>query len=239
MTTLFISDLHLDEKRPEITRAFFQFLKEKASNADQLYILGDFFEVWIGDDAISAFQREIIDALKKLSDHCNIFFMHGNRDFLIGNMFADLSGLTLLNEPSVISLNGTNTLLLHGDSLCTEDTEYMKFRAMVRNPEWQSMFLNKTIEERVAIAKQLRDKSKEETSSKEEYITDVTLSEVENIMQTTNCPLLIHGHTHRPAVHDFKLNESDAQRIVLGDWGDTGWYIEANSESISLKEYTP
>ena len=117
MTTLFISDLHLDEKRPEITRAFFSFLKEKASEADQLYILGDFFEVWIGDDAISAFHSEIIQALKKLSLQCNLFFMHGNRDFLVGNRFADLSGATLLSEPTTISLQGKNTLLLHGDSL--------------------------------------------------------------------------------------------------------------------------
>lgn len=239
MSVLFISDLHLDEKRPEITRAFFQFLSEKAPNADQLYILGDFFEVWIGDDAISDFQKEVIDALSKLSEHCNIYFMHGNRDFLIGNLFADLSGVTILTEPTIISLAGVSTLLLHGDSLCTADSEYMQFREMVRNPDWQAMFLGKSLEERVAIAQQLRQKSKEQTSEKDEYITDVTPSEVVRVMEQANCSRMIHGHTHRPDTHNLSVGGESAQRIVLGDWGETGWYIEANAEGVSLKEYTP
>ncbi|MDX1696170.1 MAG: UDP-2,3-diacylglucosamine diphosphatase, partial [Ketobacteraceae bacterium] len=163
MTTLFISDLHLQEERPDITRAFFAFLHQKAAHASQLYILGDFLEVWIGDDAITPFQNDIIDALNQLSHTCAIYFMHGNRDFLIGDHFANRANLSLLNDPSVISLNGVSTLLTHGDFLCTADTAYMQFRAMVRDPQWQAAFLAKPLEERIAIARELRDKSQTET----------------------------------------------------------------------------
>ncbi|MCG8668744.1 MAG: UDP-2,3-diacylglucosamine diphosphatase [Pseudomonadales bacterium] len=235
MTTLFISDLHLDEKRPDISRAFFRFLETKAIHADQLYILGDFFEVWIGDDAISPFQEEVIYGLQNVSKHCNVFFMHGNRDFLVGNLFADLSGATLLPDPTIITLAGEKTLLMHGDSLCTGDTEYMQFRAMVRNPDWQAEFLGKSLEERIAIAKHLRDKSKEETANKEEYITDVTPSEVVKVMDESGCTRLIHGHTHRPARHPMEARE----RIVLGDWGATGWYIVCDGKSLELLEFNP
>lgn len=239
MTTLFISDLHLDEERPEITRAFFQFLKDKAINAERLYILGDFFEVWIGDDAVSEFQNSVINALKDLSSSCEIFFVHGNRDFLIGEKFAESAGVTLLPESLSLTLSNTPALIMHGDSLCTEDVEYMKFRSMVRNPEWQTMFLSKSLEERLAIAAQLRDKSKQETASKEEYITDVTPSEVEKALLDNNATLLIHGHTHRPARHQIDLKSAKAERIVLGDWGESGWYLEVDENEISLKEYHP
>ena len=236
MTTLFISDLHLDEKRPDISRAFFRFLETKATSADQLYILGDFFEVWIGDDAISPFQEEVIYGLKKLSEHCNVFFMHGNRDFLIGNLFADLSGATLLPEPTMINLAGKTTLLMHGDSLCTEDTEYMQFRAMVRDPNWQAEFLGKSLQERIAIAQHLRDKSKEETANKEDYITDVTPNEVVKVMDDSGCKRLIHGHTHRPARHPM---DNSRERIVLGDWGAKGWYLESDGDTLELLEFDP
>lgn len=239
MTTLFISDLHLDEKRPDITRAFFKFLKDKAESAERLYILGDFFEVWIGDDAVSEFQNTIIQALHELSDTCEIFFIHGNRDFLIGESFAVKAGCTLLPEPTTITLNGITTTIMHGDSLCIEDVEYMKFRTMVRNPEWQAMFLSKPLQERIAIAQQLRDQSKEQTASKEDYITDVTQSEVEKALIENKSSLLIHGHTHRPNRHPIELSTGKAERLVLGDWGETGWYIEVNENDISLKEYHP
>ena len=166
MTTLFISDLHLQEERPEITRAFSQFIDQIASEARQLYILGDFFEVWIGDDALSPFQMEIIGALKKLSSSCDVFFLHGNRDFLIGDKFADLAGATLLTDPATISVNGSPVLLMHGDSLCTEDRDYITFRAMVRTPAWQKEFLGKPVSERLAIARHLRTQSKQQTSSR-------------------------------------------------------------------------
>lgn len=244
MTTLFISDLHLQEERPEITRAFFSFLQTHAIQADQLYILGDFFEVWIGDDGITPFQQDIIDALRRLSDSCDIFFMHGNRDFLIGDHFANLAHLTLLNEPTVISLNGTATLLLHGDSLCTADSAYMEFRAMVRNPDWQKEFLAKPLEERIMIARQLREQSRNETAGKDEYITDVTPAEVVRAMETNRCPLMIHGHTHRPDCHDVTLTGDQGKsvkgtRMVLGDWGETGWYIQADENGQTLREIIP
>ena len=244
MTTLFISDLHLQEERPEITRAFFAFLDAHARQADQLYILGDFFEVWIGDDCITDFQKEIIDALKALSQSCDLFFMHGNRDFLIGDHFANLAGACLLNDPSVITLNGTPTLLSHGDALCLDDQAYQQFRAMVRNPDWQQEFLAKPLEERLAIARQLRDKSREETAEKSDEITDVSPGEVIRTMTAHGCPRMIHGHTHRPACHSLTLTNADGahvpgERMVLGDWGDTGWFIQADSQGIELKEFVP
>ena len=241
MTTLFISDLHLQEERPDITRAFFLFLEQKATEAQQLYILGDFFEVWVGDDGISPFHESIINKLLALSRTCEVFFLHGNRDFLVGEQFADLANLTLLDEPTTITLNSTQTLLLHGDSLCTEDHEYMAFRHTVRSPEWQKQFLDKPLTERIAIAKQLREQSHQQTSQKELYITDVTPTEVIKAMQTHQCPILIHGHTHRPATHHVKtdINNKQGTRVVLGDWGETGWYIEAKEGDIQLVEFTP
>lgn len=244
MTTLFISDLHLQEERPEITRAFFDFLRSRALDASQLYILGDFFEVWIGDDAISPYQSEIIAALRELSESCDIFFMHGNRDFLIGEHFANLAHATLLHEPTRITLNGNPTLLLHGDSLCTADHDYMQFRAMVRTPAWQATFLEKPLSERIAIARQLREKSQTETADKEEYITDVTPDEVTNTMQEHQCSLMIHGHTHRPGCHELGLKDAEgktvaAKRMVLGDWGKTGWYIQADESGPQLREFVP
>lgn len=239
MTTLFISDLHLQEERPDITRAFFDFLSQKAANAHQLYILGDFFEVWIGDDGITPFQQRIIDALNRLSDHCELYFMHGNRDFLIGNHFAALSNATLLNDPTIISLQGTQTLLMHGDSLCTEDKDYMAFRNMVRDSAWQKEFLGKPITERQAIAQQLRQQSQEQTATKQEYITDVCQDEVVNTMIQNGCPLLIHGHTHRPARHKVQLGDLSGERIVLGDWGASGWYVSATQQGIELQEFHP
>lgn len=244
MATLFISDLHLQEERPEITRAFFHFLRTHGTRASQLYILGDFFEVWIGDDAITPYQTEIIEALNQLSDTCTIFFMHGNRDFLIGEHFANKANVTLLHDPTQIRLDGTPTLLLHGDSLCTSDRDYMQFRAMVRNPAWQHAFLAKPLDERIAIARELRERSQLETSSKDEYITDVTEHEVIQALERHQCTLMIHGHTHRPKCHDVTLTDPQghplvARRIVLGDWGQTGWFIEANESGVALKEFFP
>lgn len=236
MTTLFISDLHLQQERPEITRAFFDFLVRHANHAHQLYILGDFFEVWVGDDGITPFHQQIIDCLARLSETCEIYFMHGNRDFLIGDHFADLTGITILNDPTVISLYGTQTLLLHGDSLCTSDQAYMQFRQMVRDPSWQQNFLSKPLAERLAIAKELRERSRQETAEKEEYITDVTPQAVTEAMESHGCSLMIHGHTHRPARHHVNLDQVSGERIVLGDWDHNGWYLSADPESIELQQ---
>lgn len=228
MTTLFISDLHLEESRPDITEAFLGFLDGTASGVDQLYILGDFFEAWIGDDERTPLQEQIAAALRKLRDSgTDIFLMHGNRDFLIGEDFCKRAGATLLDDPTVIDLHGTPTLLMHGDSLCTADVEYQKFRANMRNPQWQQMILQRPLEDRQQMARQLREISMAKNQGKEEFIMDVTPEEVIKDMEAHGVQHMIHGHTHRPAVHELIANGLPAKRIVLGDWDKNVWWLEA------------
>jgi UDP-2,3-diacylglucosamine hydrolase len=228
VTTLFISDLHLEESRPDITEAFLTFLDEKAKGVDELYILGDFFEAWIGDDERTPLQEQIAAALRNLRDSgTDIFLMHGNRDFLIGQDFCDRAGATLLDDPTVIDLHGTPTLLMHGDSLCTADVEYQKFRANMRNPQWQQMILQRPLEDRQQMARQLREISMAKNQGKEEFIMDVTPEEVVKDMERHGVQRLIHGHTHRPAVHELTANGAPAKRIVLGDWDKNVWWLEA------------
>lgn len=238
MTTLFISDLHLEESRPDITEAFLTFLDEKARGVDQLYILGDFFEAWIGDDERTPLQEQVAAALRKLRDSgTDIFLMHGNRDFLIGQDFCDRAGATLLDDPTVIDLHGTPTLLMHGDSLCTADVEYQKFRANMRNPQWQQMILQRPLEDRQQMARQLREISMAKNQGKEEFIMDVTPEEVVKDMEKYGVQRLIHGHTHRPAMHELTTNGSPAKRIVLGDWDRNVWWLEAKpGEEPELKK---
>jgi UDP-2,3-diacylglucosamine hydrolase len=227
VTTLFISDLHLEESRPDITDAFLTFLREKAAGVKQLYILGDFFEAWIGDDERTPLQEQIAAALKQLSDSGTaIFLMHGNRDFLIGEDFCHRAGATLLDDPTVIDLYGTPTLLLHGDSLCTADVEYQKFRANMRNPQMQKMMLARPLEDRQQMAKQLRALSMAKNQGKAEDIMDVTPEEVVKELEAHGVQLMIHGHTHRPAVHELEANGKPARRIVLGDWHSHLWWLE-------------
>lgn len=219
MTKLFISDLHLDVSRPEITRLFLTFLKEEAANASSLYILGDFFEAWVGDDDDAPHLKEILSSLKQLSaTGMPISLMHGNRDFLIGESFAARTGVTLLPEPAVLDLYGTPTLLMHGDTLCTDDKEYQMVRRMLRDPVWQKDYLSKPLTERRAIADQARSQSKIHTAAKAEYIMDVNQQAVEEVMRRYGVSRLIHGHTHRPGVHRFKSDGRDKVRVVLGDW---------------------
>ncbi len=228
MTTLFISDLHLEESRPDITEAFLGFLDGTASGVDQLYILGDFFEAWIGDDERTPLQEQIAAALRKLRDSgTDIFLMHGNRDFLIGEDFCKRAGATLLDDPTVIDLHGTPTLLMHGDSLCTADVEYQKFRANMRNPQWQQMILQRPLEDRQQMARQLREISMAKNQGKEEFIMDVTPEEVVKDMEAHGVQRMIHGHTHRPAVHELIAYGLPAKRIVLGDWDKNVWWLEA------------
>ncbi|WP_418140220.1 UDP-2,3-diacylglucosamine diphosphatase [Marinobacter sp. MA] len=228
MTTLFISDLHLEESRPDITEAFLGFLDGTASGVDQLYILGDFFEAWIGDDERTPLQEQIAAALRKLRDSgTDIFLMHGNRDFLIGEDFCKRAGASLLDDPTVIDLHGTPTLLMHGDSLCTADVEYQKFRANMRNPQWQQMILQRPLEDRQQMARQLREISMAKNQGKEEFIMDVTPEEVIKDMEAHGVQHMIHGHTHRPAVHELIANGLPAKRIVLGDWDKNVWWLEA------------
>lgn len=235
---LFISDLHLSEERPAITRAFFNFLDNQARDADALYILGDFFEVWVGDDDDAPFARTIVERLREYRDTGTpLYFMHGNRDFLVGQQFAQATGAVLLTDPTVIELHGTPILLMHGDSLCTKDTEYMAFRQQARSSQWQQGLLSQPLEARRALAMQLRQQSKSMNSLKAEDIMDVTAEEVLKEMEAHKVRTLIHGHTHRPARHAIEVNGQAAERIVLGDWGTDLWWIELfNNGELALKQ---
>lgn len=223
---LFISDLHLDEARPEHLTALKHLLERHAGKCEALYVLGDLFETWIGDDDNSEFNLAAIAAFHAFSQAgSQLYFMHGNRDFLLGDTFAKATGGALLAEGTVVDLYGVPTLLMHGDSLCTKDEKYMAFRAQVRNPEWQQMMLAKPLQERRMIAQMMRMQSQQSNANKASNIMDVTPEEVVNAMQESGVKQLIHGHTHRPAVHDVALEAEVGQRWVLGDWGDDGWQI--------------
>ncbi|AOY87323.1 UDP-2,3-diacylglucosamine diphosphatase [Marinobacter salinus] len=238
MTTLFISDLHLEESRPDITDAFLDFLKKKATGAEKLYILGDFFEAWIGDDERTPLQEQVAAALREVNaSGTDVFLMHGNRDFLIGEDFCRRAGATLLDDPTVVDLYGTPTLLMHGDSLCTADVEYQKFRANMRNPQWQQMILQRPLADRQQMARQLREISMAKNQGKEETIMDVTPEEVVKEMEAYGVQLLIHGHTHRPAEHDLETSGKPAKRVVLGDWDTHVWWLEvqAGEEPVLAK----
>ncbi|WP_068826155.1 UDP-2,3-diacylglucosamine diphosphatase [Pseudomonas sp. BMS12] len=230
---LLISDLHLEEKRPDITRAFLHFLQTRAREAEALYILGDFFEVWIGDDGMSPFQQEIARALRELSDSgTRIFLMHGNRDFLIGRAFCRAAGCTLLSDPSVVQLGGESVLLMHGDSLCTLDKGYMKLRRWLRNPLSLFILRNLPLATRHKLARKLRNESRAQTRMKASEIVDVTHEEVPRIMAEFGVHTLIHGHTHRPATHELQVDGEAARRIVLGDWDKQGWALQVDASGF-------
>ena len=239
MAYCFISDLHLQEDRPDITQAFIGFLDTTAKEAERLYILGDLFEAWIGDDLKTELSLIIKEKLSLLNDSSTIIFaMHGNRDFLIGEKFCEDTGITLLDDPCKLELFGKATLLMHGDLLCTKDVDYQEFRNASRDPQWRKEFLNKPIEEREKIAKELRSASKRATNLKNEKIMDVSPEAVEEIMASYNTQLLIHGHTHRPKVHSLKINGTSAKRIVLGDWDQSAWYIWMDEDSYNLEKFS-
>ena len=236
MITLFISDLHLSDQRPAITEAFIGFLEGEARGAEALYILGDLFEVWLGDDMVLPEYARAIEAMHRLADAgVPLFVMHGNRDFLLGDDFAAMSGAQRLPESTVIDLHGTPTLLLHGDTLCTDDVAYQKFRAMVRNPAWQAEVLAKSPEERLALARQFREMSMAEMQGKSEAIMDVNADAVEAAFREAGVRQMIHGHTHRPAIHDLEIDGEPARRIVLGDWYDQGSVLECDPEGCRLR----
>jgi UDP-2,3-diacylglucosamine hydrolase len=238
MAYCFISDLHLQESRPDITKAFLGFLENTAYKAERLYILGDLFEAWIGDDDQNNLISEIQAALLKTNKTTKIFFLHGNRDFLIGTEFASSSGLEILNDPTIEEMFGNRVLLMHGDLLCIEDHDYQAFRKTSRDAKWQDEFLNKSIEERREIAHKLRTISKEATGIKKEEIMDVSATEVIRTMEESAVNLLIHGHTHRPKSHKITINDKPAERIVLGDWDAYGWYLWMDSSSCELKNFS-
>ena len=213
---LFISDLHLQESHPRTAEAFFRFLDEHAAHTRQLYLLGDIFEYWAGDDDLDTpFHARVVNALRDLADSgVELFWMAGNRDFLVGPGFASAAGLTLLAEPHVATIGGQRIALVHGDAECTLDTKYMEFRAMVRNPAWQQQFLSMPLEKRKAIIAGLREGSREAHTTKSYEIMDVTPDAIEAVFDATGASILIHGHTHRPALH----RHGQRLRYVLPDW---------------------
>ena len=235
---LLISDLHLQEERPDITRAFLDLLDGRARHAKALYILGDFFEAWIGDDAMTPFQQSICQALRQLSDRGTlVYLMHGNRDFLIGQDFCKAAGCTLLADPSVIELGGEQVLLMHGDTLCTRDLAYMKMRRYLRNPLSLWILQHLPLATRQKLARKLRSESRAQTRMKATEIVDVTPEEVPKVMAAHGVRTLVHGHTHRPAIHKLVVNGEPARRIVLGDWDRRGWTLQVDAQGFQLEPF--
>ena len=228
---LFISDLHLAPERPQIIDLFERFVSEIAVRADTLYILGDFVEYWLGDDDRAEGLKTAFSAFDQLKEAgTNVFMMHGNRDFLIGDDLAARCHFQLIEDPLPIQIQNHPALLMHGDTLCTDDVDYQKFRTMVRNTDWQNDFLSKPLKEREQIALSLREQSKLATADKSPDIMDVNQDAVVETVRHHGISTLIHGHTHRPAIHEFVVDGKQVKRIVLGDWYETGSYLRIPEE---------
>ena len=235
MTTLFISDLHLDASRPEIALQFERFLRTEARTADSLYILGDLFESWVGDDDPNPHYATTRQNLRELSDSgIPVFFMHGNRDFMVGEQFAEETGITLLSDPVVCEVHGARVLLSHGDAWCTDDHEYQEVRAMTRDPNWQKMMLAKPLEERLAYAANARAQSAARGAMIDDNLMDVNPQAIRDAFRVHDVSLMLHGHTHRPAVHEIELDGEIATRIVLGDWFDHGSVVRWDEHGPAL-----
>ncbi len=238
MRYLFLSDLHLEAERPDITRAFLHCLAERAPGCEAVYILGDFFEVWLGDDDLNPLGDQVAAALARLAGAgTELYLMHGNRDFLLGRQFCRKAQATLLPDPSVVTLNGERTLLMHGDSLCIDDIGYMKMRRWLRNPLSITILNNLPLSTRHRIGRKLRSESQNRTRMKASEITDVNQQAVEAMMRRHDVRTLIHGHTHRPAVHALEIDGKPAQRIVLGDWERKGWVLEVDERGYRLESF--
>lgn len=228
---IFVSDLHLSRERPATNEIFFRFLAEKARDAAALYVLGDLFEYWIGDDDLVAeggeLGREVAAGFADLRRRgTRVCLMHGNRDFLMGERLCAAAGATLLDDPTVEEIGGERTILTHGDALCTDDVDYQKWRATARSEAWQRQFLAKSIAERRQLVGQMRETSRAVTRSKPPEITDVNAQAVRDLLSRHRVRRMIHGHTHRPALHEMRLGGRDCERWVLPDWYGTGGYLE-------------
>ena len=238
--TLFISDLHLAGERPAINRRFFDFLREQAPRAAVLYVLGDLFEYWIGDEELDAadgdpLARKVAEAFGALSrGGVGVRLMHGNRDFLIGKRFCDVSGARLLQDPSVEKIGGARTLLMHGDTLCTDDVDYQAWRRTARSRDWQRGFLAKSLPERRRALQALREKSKEVVGAKPAEIMDVNDSAVREALRMHGLTRLVHGHTHRPARHALEVDGRRCERWVLPDWYERGGYLSIDDAGPRL-----
>lgn len=236
MTTLFISDLHLHPSRPQIIHSFLTYLQSVRGETEALYILGDLFEAWVGDDHPDAAFLPVKAALAQTSaSGTPVHLMHGNRDFLIGEAFARETGCKLLEDPVLVDLYGIRTLLMHGDSLCTDDKEYQQLRSRLRDPEWQRQALELPVEERLQLALEARELSELSSRDKDEYIMDVNQDEVLRTLTASNAERLIHGHTHRPGKHEFEHDGKTLQRIVLGDWYEQGSVLEVDTNRCELR----
>ena len=234
MATLFISDLHLCPSRPDISRIFAGFLAGAALQADALYILGDLFEYWAGDDDIDdRFNERVVEALKNCADRVPVHLMHGNRDFLLGSEFARASGVRLVRDPLLADIGGMPTLLVHGDTLCTDDTAYLRFRDEVRSPAWIDAFLATPLPERKAKIEMLRGESEAEKKRKPSEIMDVNAGAVAALLRQHGYPRLIHGHTHRPARHEHTVDGHRCERWVLADWYASGSYLRCAGREIT------
>lgn len=241
MHTLFIADLHLDASRPRITRLFEDFLAgDEARGADAVYILGDLVEAWIGDDDDAELPARIAAATHGLRDAgVPVYFMVGNRDFLLGEAFAQRAGFTMLDDGVVHDLYGRPTLLMHGDVLCTDDVAYQAVRRQVRTPEWKAQILAMPLDARRAFAAKAREDSRAHTGSTMETIMDVNAIAVADVMREAGVTRLIHGHTHRPAIHRFDLDGQPAERIVLGDWYEQGSVLRVTPAQVELRGLAP
>jgi UDP-2,3-diacylglucosamine hydrolase len=228
MATLFISDLHLEADRPEIGEQFLDFLDEEAADAEALYILGDFFEYWVGDDDPDEYYASIKRSLRAFTDSGVPTY------FMLGETFAEQTGVTILPDPYPLDLFGKRVLLSHGDALCTDDTEYQKVRTMTRNPDWQAMILAKPLEERIAIAKQARARSQDRNKTLSESIVDVNADAVRQTISEYGVEILLHGHTHRPGIHGVEVDDRFAKRVVLGDWYDQGSVLRWDEDGLEL-----
>jgi UDP-2,3-diacylglucosamine hydrolase len=237
LSALFVSDLHLDPGQPEVTAQFLELLAGRARRAPALYVLGDLFEAWLGDDDPCPEYRPVIAAFRALSDSgVALYFMHGNRDFLLGARFAAATGGSLLADPTIATCDGQRMLLTHGDALCTDDVGYQKLRGIVRDPEWQARFLALGLPARRTLVRQARAASREHTAAPQTMLMDVNQGAVEAAFRRADVDLIIHGHTHRPAVHRFALDGRARTRAVLGDWHRSGSCIELTAQGPELLE---
>lgn len=238
MNTLFISDLHLSPERPDVTTAFCEFLRTRTSSTEALYILGDLFEAWIGDDDPSPLARQVVATLRQLTDNgVRILFLRGNRDFAIGKRFARETGCTLLPDEQLVDLYGERALVLHGDTLCTGDTAYQKFRRRIRNPAVLAIMRRLPLRIRQQMGIRGRARSRAMNRNKAEHIMDVAPATVIDAMTEHGVQILIHGHTHRPGVYPLTVNGRPARRIVLGDWTNVGWVLTADHSGLELTRF--
>jgi UDP-2,3-diacylglucosamine hydrolase len=233
--TFFIADLHLADERPVATGRFFRFLNEEAAGSDALYILGDLFETWVGDDDDAQVARDAARELKSLVDAGTpVYFMHGNRDFMLAKRYAALSGMTLLSDPTRVDLYGVSTLLMHGDTLCTDDTAYQTFRRRVRHPLTQALLRHLPLAMRRHMARQARAGSESAKAAKPDAIMDVNIGEVVRVMDAQHAVRLIHGHTHRPAQHVHAVGSHDCERWVVPDWYARWGYVVCDASGCAL-----